>query len=113
MYLFRFSILVSLAAVISLSANAQVYTTGREDGKSEIDFTEIANYYKAHPDPLVRKPLFDEDEDENDNRPEPAEPDPSMVHLINRSVASLLISVLYGALQNHNIDAVSIQHFDG
>jgi hypothetical protein len=92
MYLSRFSILVSLAVVISLSADAQVYTTGREDGKSEIDFTEIANYYKAHPEPLVRKPLFDEDDDEEDNRPEPAEPDASMVHLINRSAASRLIS---------------------
>ncbi len=86
MHFLRYGLLLTVTSLISLSSGAQVYTHGKEDGKSEVNFTEIANYYKAHPEPTFRKPLFDEDEE--DERPVPAEPDPSLVHLIDWNAAA-------------------------
>jgi hypothetical protein len=71
--------------LLSGALSAQVYTTGRESKKADVNFTELANYYKAHPLPLVRKLPFDEDEEEENPRPSRHRIDRSKVHLINRS----------------------------
>src|ERR1700733_4954330 len=53
---------------------------------ADVNFAEIANYYKEHPTPLVRKLPFDEEGD-MDSRPQHAPADPSTVHLIQRNAA--------------------------
>ena len=83
---FKYGLLDIAIVVTSLSANAQTYTTGHEDKKADVNFTELAKYYQEHPLPLVRKAMFDED-DEEAERPEAPEPDPSMVHLIHRNAS--------------------------
>ena len=56
----------------------QVVTTGHESAKGEINFTELANYYAAHPQPLVVKMLENE---EDNSRPAVEKPFiPSLVH---------------------------------
>ncbi len=65
--------------------SAQIYTTGKEDKKADVNFAELANYYQSHPISVYRKPLFDEDEE--DERPEPAEPNPSEIHMLNKPAA--------------------------
>ena len=72
--------------IVNSTLSAQTYSKGHEDKKGEINFTEVADYYKDHPAPRLLKPVIEEEEDENDRAPRP-EPDPSLVHFINRSAA--------------------------
>jgi len=65
--------------------SAQVYSTGRESKKADVNFTELSDYYMAHPMPLIIKLPFDEDEEEDEPRQSRKKIDPSKVHLINRA----------------------------
>lgn len=85
LYLIAF---ISLLLTNHLAAQTS-YTTnevGHISKGADVNFAEIAKYYKEHPTPLVRKPLFNEEGDE-DSRPEHPAMDPSMVHLIKRDAA--------------------------
>ncbi len=87
---FRFKSIVILLITLASSSIAQttIYTRGRESVKSDVNFTEAASYEATHPVPKYRRMPLDEEEDEYD-RPEPTEPDPSEVHMIQRSAARL------------------------
>ncbi len=68
--------------------SAQTVTSGNIgyiEKTADVNFTEIANYEKAHPRPLVRKLPFDEAE-ENGDRPSPLPVDPSLIRLYDPSI---------------------------
>jgi len=81
---------------ISSMSSAQTYTTGKEAAKADVNFTELVNYYKTHPRPLKRKPVFDEagEEETEEMRDDRPDPDPSLVHLIQRNVYRTTASTL-------------------
>lgn len=83
--MYKYLFLISIACA-SLPAAGQTVTQGREDKKAEVNFLELAKYYGEHPLPLNQKPIFDEDEEEATQIEQP-EPDPALVHLIQRSGA--------------------------
>src|ERR1700689_3843000 len=56
--------LAGLLCILSTQLSAQMRDTGREIMRGEINFTDLANYYRLHPEPLVRK------EEENDEADE-------------------------------------------
>ena len=58
-------------------STAQIISKGRETKKTVVNVSELSNYYKEHPENIVRKPLFDEDEHEERH---PEIPDPALVH---------------------------------
>ena len=62
---------------------AQTYSKGHELKKADVNFTELAKYYKEHPLPLVRKAFFDEDEGE-ESKVKHVKADPDKVHVIHR-----------------------------
>jgi len=96
MFKFHFCLLGTAILTIATPGFSQTYTTGREAAKADVNFTELANYYKAHPKPFYLKPLFNEDGDE-DERPEQPEPDPAFVHLIQRNAARVTPGSSYPA----------------
>ena len=67
MWRIKLSLLIIVLVFNVNTGSAQVYTTGRENKKADINFTELANYYLAHPVSAYRKPLFDEDEEDSDD----------------------------------------------
>ncbi len=80
---FYISVVVGLI-MCSFSLSAQTYTTGRETIKADVNFTELSNYYKAHPASVKPRLPFEEDEREETiprHKPGPA----SEVHLYTRS----------------------------
>ncbi len=86
-------------AFLLLSSNlfAQVPSkTGTITKGADINFTDLANYYRIHPTVKVRKPLFDEDGDKESRPPRTA--DPSMVKLIHRVEAASTASAPHTAL---------------
>ena len=64
-------------------ASAQTYSTGNEIKKADVNMTELANYYKEHPLPQVRKMPMNEDEEE-DMPKHRRNPNPSEIHLLHR-----------------------------
>lgn len=72
-------LLALLCTILVMSTSmAQTPIHGRETLKAVVNFTELANYYRLHPTPLVRKPMLDEDDEE---RPAKGPVDPSKVFL--------------------------------
>src|ERR1035437_4695991 len=87
--------LIAFAVLLtSLRSSAQTYSSGRETVKSDVNFTELANYELAHPVPFVRKPPINEDEDQ-DVQPNHPAADPSLVHMIHRNAARSINGNLY------------------
>jgi len=82
----RLSILAITTLLLSNSLSAQTATYGTIENQGDVNFTELANYFKAHPTPLVRKPMFDEDGERN-SRPKPRKVDPSLIRMIQRTEA--------------------------
>jgi uncharacterized protein YjdB len=65
--------------LFNISASAQKTERGRETKKTEVNFTNLSDYYKAHPQPLKRKEV----ENEEDDEPRPVHPqitDASQLH---------------------------------
>ncbi len=77
--------LVVIAVVLFFSGHlkAQEYSKVRDVKQAEVNFTELANYYKAHPLQIVKKMPFDEDELEAHRHRHNV--NPSEVHMIDRS----------------------------
>ncbi len=77
--------LVVTAVVLFFSGNikAQEFSKVSDVKQAEVNFTELANYYKAHPLPFVKRMPIDEDELEAHRHRHSV--DPSQVHLINRA----------------------------
>ena len=74
--------LVSLAALIfSIKISAQTVTSNtvtHVEKVADVNLTELANYFKAHPKPNVKTIPFDEG-DEGETRPTHPLPDPSLI----------------------------------
>ena len=86
-YIFSLIVAISLFAITLLSSEvsfAQNSSTGIETKKATVNFTERANYYKAHPIPRIRKMPFNEDEAE-DEKPKHRAKRGANVHLIDMS----------------------------
>ena len=64
---------------LSQISNAQTVSKGRESVKATVNFSERAAYFKAHPQPKLQKPLFDED-DEDEHRPSRPAVNRALVH---------------------------------
>ena len=86
MYKMKHYLLAGALVLTSHGLFAQTATSGTIEKTCDVNFTELANYYKAHPTPLVRKPMFDEDGDK-DGHPVHIT-DPSKIRLINRPEAA-------------------------
>jgi hypothetical protein len=76
--------LIAMAVVLaSPTIKAQTYTHGQADVVSQVNFMEAAEYEAAHPVPFViHKPIEESERDED--QVENPEPDPSLVHKIQR-----------------------------
>jgi uncharacterized protein YjdB len=75
----RKALLLLFVSVVAISRlMAQTVEHGRESAKGDMNFTDVANYYLAHPEPFALLPLQNEDDD----IPRPAHPpaDSSMIH---------------------------------
>jgi PKD-like domain len=86
----KFFIFLPVVVIFALQAKAQTVRSGREVKHARVVFEEVARYYKDHPLPETRRPLFDEDEE---SRPERETVDASLVHLYvpnGRSASSRL-----------------------
>ena len=77
--------LVAVLALLALSNSsfAQNSSTGRESKKADVNFTELAKYYDAHPLPIIRKMPFNEEEEENE-KPKHRAARGADVHLLDR-----------------------------
>ena len=77
----------------------QSFTTsaiGHIEKGADVNFMEVARYCREHPQPLVRKPMFDEDGEEE--RPErPAITDASLIHTIIRPEIRMNVPVGTGS----------------
>ena len=78
----RFGMVCGVALILSAQLSAQTYTKGNLKYEGDVNFNELANYYKTHPQINVQKPPREEEENEL-ARPVRPEPDPSMVHYFN------------------------------
>ena len=78
MYKIKTLAALSVALLLTSSVFAQQIIKGRELKHARVVFSEVAAYYKEHPLPETRTPLFDEEEDQ---RPERGPVDPLLVHL--------------------------------
>jgi len=94
----NFCLLSFLVFFTSYNLSAQTYSTGRETKKADINFTELADFYAAHPLPISRK--LQQLEDENEEMPHRShrKPDPSKVHLIDRSGSTGRVSATTAAM---------------
>jgi PKD-like domain/Secretion system C-terminal sorting domain len=84
---FKFLLAIGLGLALCSQAGAQSVTTnvvGYVEKGADVNFAEIATYYKNHPEPVVRKKMFDEDGEEE--RPEQPEPDSKFVHMYPRDM---------------------------
>jgi hypothetical protein len=75
-------IVTAALVVFATIANAQTSSTGNEIKKADVNMTELANYYKEHPLPNVRKMPIDEDDEED--RPKHHKPHASEIHMLDR-----------------------------
>src|SRR4051812_14789588 len=64
----------------------QVVETGHESARGSVDFTVLANYLLAHPEPLVIREL--ENDEDNDTRPAHPPTPPSLIRY--RPVSSFM-----------------------
>ncbi len=81
----RYYLFSLILLLFSNGSNAQTtYTKGKEDKKGEINFTELTNYYRDHPTPLLKKPVIEEDEEEVDEPINRQEPDASLIRRLIR-----------------------------
>ena len=84
---YRFSVIIIAILLIALKVSAQTTTSnniGYINGVT-VNFMDIANYEKAHPQPLVRKLPFDEGEESGD-RPYQPPVDPATIRMYNPDV---------------------------
>ncbi len=97
----RFLLGVACVSLLTLSgiSIAQTITTGRESKKADVNFTELANYYKEHPLPLVRKMPFDEEEEQQTRHFHKAPP-ANQVHLHVKAPGSTTLTDPYSHLPN-------------
>ena len=80
-------LIIASAGIFLATLSSAQTITGSETKKADVNFTELSNYYQEHPMSLKRRLPFDEDEEtEHADNPEP---DPSEVHMLNRSAARL------------------------
>ncbi len=92
---YRLGILVLAVILFSETFSvAQSTSTGREIKKSVVNFTQLANYYKAHPEPLVkRKPVEEADAEEE----KPTHPDAtSDIRMFPRVPGTTFMSPAHG-----------------
>ena len=83
--------------LVQVDLNAQTVIRGHESKKADMNFTELANYFKLHPIPRVKKMPVDEDEDGERRPSRHNKPNPSMIHLLDRESRSAS-SPSYGPL---------------
>lgn len=77
--------LIAMAVVLNYpTIKAQTYSHGEADVISTVNFAEMAEYEAAHPVPFVIHKPFEEAERDEDVAENP-EPDPSLVHIIQRN----------------------------
>ncbi len=86
LYLIAFAILLTNSRI-----SAQTYTTGHEDKKADVNLTELAEYYRLHPLPVVRQEPIDEGDEEEKQPEHPAVTDPSLIHMLHRSAAKEIV----------------------
>lgn len=89
-------VLVALGFFLASKVSAQTGTTtdvGRIEKGGEVNFTELSNYAKAHPQHRTRVYPFDEGE-ESGVRPAPVPVDPSLIRLYDPAA--------HGAERNHS-----------
>jgi len=80
-FLLPFLVLLALLAIAS-SLSAQTITSGQEQAKATINFTNLANYYLLHPDPLVVQDM----ENEAESVPTHPYPDSNFIHRLQNSL---------------------------
>jgi hypothetical protein len=77
---------------------AQTYSKGHETARGEINFTELANYYAAHPSPAAKKTIFNDEDEGEENQPYHPPADPSLVHLVQRRAARTVDNTIGNAI---------------
>ena len=77
-YIFYLIVIVfSFLPMQQLFAQA-IIDTGREAAKGEVNFTTLANYLLAHPEPLIVREI--ENDEDNDSRPVHPSTLPALIH---------------------------------
>jgi hypothetical protein len=75
-YFYYFLILICSILLSTSRSSAQATTSGTQAANAVVNFTQLSQYYLAHPQPLVRKNI---PEQENEERPTRTPIDPSMI----------------------------------